>query len=185
MNTCKVCSKTNENMQICSACKSVDYCSRDCQKLDWKSHKTSCFRINQIYLSDKAIETVFDNKPFNKMVQYIHHFNITESAIKDKLMLCFISPNFDKLDELESYSCIINVVPINEFSEEIKKKVDSNKRAAFFTYYDKLHYDMNSTKGSIINFNFDYDKRDAICYESIKTLDLPTMLTVYLDGRCE
>jgi len=185
MNSCKVCLKINDNMQICSACKSVHYCSRDCQKLDWKSHKTGCFKLNQVYLSDKAIETVFNNKPFNKIFQYIHHFNITGSNIKDKLMLCLISPNFDKLNQLESYSCIINIAPVNEFSEEIKIQLNDDKKSVFFIYYDKLHNDMNSQKGSIINFDFEYEKRDMICYEAIKTLELPTMFTVYLDGRCE
>ena len=44
---------------------------------------------------------------------------------------------------------------------------------------------MNSSKGSIINFDFDYEKRDTLCYEAIKGLDLPALFTVYLDGRCE
>ncbi len=185
MNPCKVCSKTGENMQQCSACKSVHYCSIDCQKLDWKSHKTACFKVNQVYFSNTAIDTVFNNIVFNKIFQYTHDFNITGQAIKDKLMLCLITPNFDKLKKLESYSCIINIVPINEFSNEIKSQLIDNKRSAYFTYYDKLHYDENASKGSIVNFDFDYQKRDVLCYEAIKELELPTMLTVYLDGRCE
>ena len=27
---------------ICSQCKSVGYCSKECQKLDWRKHKLSC-----------------------------------------------------------------------------------------------------------------------------------------------
>ena len=184
MNPCKVCLKIDENMQICSACKSVHYCSIDCQKLDWKSHKTGCFKINQVYISDKAIETVFNNKVFNKMFQYIHHFNITGSNIKDKLMFCLISPNFDNLKQLESYTCIINIALINEFSEDIKSKLNDNQKSVYFIYYDGINYDANSSKGSIINFDFEYEKRDMLCYEAIKTLELPTMFTVYLDGRC-
>lgn len=185
MNPCKVCSKTAIDMQICSACKSVHYCSRDCQKLDWKSHKTACFQLGQVHLSDKAIDTVLNNKPFNKIFQYIHHFNITGQNINDKLMICFISPNFDKTNKLEAYSCIINIAPVNEFSQEIKDQLIQDKKSVFIIYHDKLNYDRNSSKGSIINFDFEYEKRDMLCYESIKGLDLPTIFTVYLDGRCE
>jgi hypothetical protein len=185
MSSCKVCNKSNENMQLCSACKSVRYCSRECQKEDWKSHKTSCLELGQVYLSDKAIETVFNNKPFNKMFQYIHHFHITGKNINDKLMLCLISPNFNKSNVLESYSCIINIAPVKEFSQEIQLQLIKDKRSVFFIYHDKLHYDLNSSKGSMISFNFEYEKRDTLCYEAIKGLDLPAIFTVYLDGRCE
>lgn len=185
MNPCKFCSKLDENMQICSACKLVHYCSVNCQRSDWKSHKIGCFKLNQIYISDKAIETVFNNKTFNKLIQYINHFNITSANVNDKLMLCLISPNFNSSKLLESYSCIVNIVPINEFSEDIKNKLDKAKHSIFFLYFDKKHNDENSSKGSIITFEFDFEKRDKLCYELVKMLDLPNILTVYLDGRCE
>ena len=40
-NTCgktKICLK-NENMKSCRRCHAVTYCSRDCQRKDWKNHK--------------------------------------------------------------------------------------------------------------------------------------------------
>uniref|UniRef100_A0A0P4VWD8 MYND-type domain-containing protein n=1 Tax=Scylla olivacea TaxID=85551 RepID=A0A0P4VWD8_SCYOL len=37
---CEVCRKPAK--QFCSSCRSVFYCSRDCQKQDWKTHKTRC-----------------------------------------------------------------------------------------------------------------------------------------------
>ncbi|KAK3789481.1 hypothetical protein RRG08_042004, partial [Elysia crispata] len=30
------------NLKKCGACKSIRYCSRACQKGDWKIHKTEC-----------------------------------------------------------------------------------------------------------------------------------------------
>ena len=35
---CVVC-KSNENLMRCSRCKTSFYCSRVCQKKDWKNHK--------------------------------------------------------------------------------------------------------------------------------------------------
>jgi hypothetical protein len=33
-------------LSFCSACKSVSYCSRECQKADWKTHKSICKELN-------------------------------------------------------------------------------------------------------------------------------------------
>jgi hypothetical protein len=35
---------SNDGLNQCGACKSVEYCSRDCQKLDWTAHKAACTR---------------------------------------------------------------------------------------------------------------------------------------------
>ena len=32
----------DKNLLQCSRCKKVRYCSRECQKLDWKNHKVTC-----------------------------------------------------------------------------------------------------------------------------------------------
>lgn len=37
---CEVCRKPAK--QFCSSCREVFYCSRDCQKQDWKTHKAKC-----------------------------------------------------------------------------------------------------------------------------------------------
>jgi MYND finger len=42
-DSCNTCGKTSSLMN-CKRCKSVAYCSADCQRLDWKTHKPSCQR---------------------------------------------------------------------------------------------------------------------------------------------
>jgi hypothetical protein len=47
--SCQKCGKGKaEGMKLsfCGACRSVSYCSRVCQKADWKTHKTICKRLN-------------------------------------------------------------------------------------------------------------------------------------------
>ncbi len=43
---CSVCDKSDDSnsktMKTCGRCKAVQYCSRECQKADWKEHKKKC-----------------------------------------------------------------------------------------------------------------------------------------------
>ncbi|KAI0818478.1 hypothetical protein BC628DRAFT_1424076 [Trametes gibbosa] len=39
---CARCSKRGDDLQRCSRCKAVFYCSKECQKADWKNHKFVC-----------------------------------------------------------------------------------------------------------------------------------------------
>jgi len=49
---CNKCGKSpgneTEKLQFCGACKKVEYCSKDCQKKDWKDHKTACKYFAQL-----------------------------------------------------------------------------------------------------------------------------------------
>lgn len=51
------CSKTAT--KHCSRCKVVDYCSQDCQKTHWSTHKTTCGQDNK---DNKAVEQQGDEK---------------------------------------------------------------------------------------------------------------------------
>ncbi|KAI0078615.1 hypothetical protein K474DRAFT_1660225 [Panus rudis PR-1116 ss-1] len=42
-------------LQVCSQCKITAYCSRECQKADWKFHKTAC-KANQEHLDLMAMQ---------------------------------------------------------------------------------------------------------------------------------
>lgn len=42
VRSCRLCDKTDGKLLVCSRCKSVRYCSRDCQRLHWKAHKNDC-----------------------------------------------------------------------------------------------------------------------------------------------
>jgi hypothetical protein len=39
---CATCKQSPSNLMRCSGCMLVSYCSRDCQKKDWKAHKLFC-----------------------------------------------------------------------------------------------------------------------------------------------
>jgi hypothetical protein len=47
--SCQVCEKKKADgvkLSFCSSCRSVSYCSRECQKADWKTHKNICKKLN-------------------------------------------------------------------------------------------------------------------------------------------
>lgn len=43
-NTCTVCEK--HDTKLCNGCKAAAYCSKTCQKKDWRSHKLLCTQIS-------------------------------------------------------------------------------------------------------------------------------------------
>jgi hypothetical protein len=38
----------SDKLLTCAGCKSVKYCSKDCQKQDWKTHKIPCKKISGV-----------------------------------------------------------------------------------------------------------------------------------------
>ena len=46
----KRCGKCNslDNLQLCSSCRGIHYCSAQCQKDDWQEHKVECPKLAQL-----------------------------------------------------------------------------------------------------------------------------------------
>jgi hypothetical protein len=42
MDQCFTCKKDNSELKKCSNCLSISYCSKECQRNDWKRHKLEC-----------------------------------------------------------------------------------------------------------------------------------------------
>jgi [histone H3]-lysine4/36 N-trimethyltransferase SMYD len=46
---CLNCFKANMKLSVCTNCKHASYCSRNCQRSDWKQHKVECKHVNQLW----------------------------------------------------------------------------------------------------------------------------------------
>ncbi|PBP24104.1 putative MYND domain protein [Diplocarpon rosae] len=56
---CTACSKPSSEdkpLKPCTKCQSVQYCSRDCQKADFKKHKKECAKAAQVYAQNADIK---------------------------------------------------------------------------------------------------------------------------------
>ena len=51
----------NDGTKICSICKTVHYCSAECQKKDWKEHRILCNDATGILQPRKIIENLFQD----------------------------------------------------------------------------------------------------------------------------
>lgn len=68
--TCAACHKDQEQLarplKDCAKCRRVQYCSRDCQKADWKSHKKTC-AVGTTRSSASPQSRFYVDKPFNAL----------------------------------------------------------------------------------------------------------------------
>ncbi|KAF8549280.1 hypothetical protein OG21DRAFT_1515390 [Imleria badia] len=66
---CTTCSTTQPKLQTCQRCKSVWYCSKECQKKDWSRHKTWCTAAERPKGIKKLVETLVSNITLVTMLQ--------------------------------------------------------------------------------------------------------------------
>mmetsp|Transcript_14247 Transcript_14247/g.16143 ORF Transcript_14247/g.16143 Transcript_14247/m.16143 type:complete len:489 (-) Transcript_14247:583-2049(-) len=56
LSMCRYCNELGEGYQTCSRCLTTRYCSRECQKKDWKGHKPYCHPMSKELSSAKKSE---------------------------------------------------------------------------------------------------------------------------------
>jgi hypothetical protein len=53
-NTCVQCSSTTKKTKLCGTCFGAQYCSKECQKLNWAQHKKVCNTLQHAYNTLRA-----------------------------------------------------------------------------------------------------------------------------------
>ena len=71
---CIVCLKKSGQLKRCAVCKSGKYCSKECQKADFKNHKVFCSAIT-------SLEDVERGKYIDKnFTIFLRNFSFTDSS---------------------------------------------------------------------------------------------------------
>ena len=84
-------------MNVCTQCKQVWYCSADCQRKAWRTHKPQCLRWKEGKTQSSASLAPGKHKLINKALRNVMRVRATHSiAIRrsycpsDKSMTCFL-----------------------------------------------------------------------------------------------
>ncbi|KAJ7861968.1 hypothetical protein B0H14DRAFT_517125 [Mycena olivaceomarginata] len=92
-----ICKKTVVNR--CSACKLVSYCSKECQRLDWKNHKTQCKAATATSSSKLQVGSASEiNELLRVGAQYTIYQESTSQGLNPDLICgtrCVFSPSLD------------------------------------------------------------------------------------------
>lgn len=73
----------NKALHVCGACKQVYYCSRECQRGDWRSHRGECGtlvskqRVSKMIITDSNEEHVFDS---NSGARYMYGWVVLDEV---------------------------------------------------------------------------------------------------------
>src|SRR5947209_7834221 len=70
---CYFCKIEKEHMSTCSKCKIVLYCSRQCQKDDWKNHRLTCSpeQKQEGIKNKQTVKILMKNESFMKVMSSI------------------------------------------------------------------------------------------------------------------
>jgi MYND finger len=73
IKSCRKCSKMNDggkNM-VCSRCKKVSYCSKQCQREDWPKHRKACKHLQKEGKFDKKFNDFCQSDQFKQSVEEV------------------------------------------------------------------------------------------------------------------
>lgn len=106
---CEVCEKNGVKLKVCSKCKSVRYCSEECQLLDWEHHRDICKPSNfcKVCEGNGALRCSKCRliRYCSKECQYLdwhHHEKVCEILAKDpQSFLNYIETLFTSSDSLD------------------------------------------------------------------------------------
>jgi hypothetical protein len=123
--SCQVCEKGKAEgikLSFCNSCRSVSYCSRACQKADWKAHKVICKKLN-----------VGDAK---QVVHPDHQSRANQTKERAELALSECDPRLRRLFDLffESQGDTDHTATVRKMKAILLKESRFNREAILFNF---------------------------------------------------
>lgn len=121
-DVCVMCRVTSINLKVCSECKQTKYCSRECQKKDWKMHKL-IYHSSIIDLKKNSKEKE-SNKFMKNIINSFSNTNMnTELKIKDIEADVFKTfPNIEsRIKDGETDNFIKDIIHFSEYATQHEK----------------------------------------------------------------
>lgn len=132
---CHTCNKPHGNMLRCGKCKFVYYCSRECQKVDWKDHKHMCQEKEESLISEirETIIAIENNPKFTGLLlALLHYWSL--KIYKNGYISCYIKSTKKNIEGMESfYECALMYVNPETHPEQ---SLNFDRRNVSITYED-------------------------------------------------
>lgn len=104
LKKCSICFKT-EKILLCSLCKKISYCSKECQKIDWPKHKLCCLgKIQKLIKSD-------NNKESEKNLES-NAKELEQKMIENPHYIYWISRDKQKITAMSNVTIIARKTPL-------------------------------------------------------------------------
>lgn len=141
---CHVCHKSSPTMKWCGKCRSVKYCSQECQKEDWTNHKSICKSFTQnkttveyvrSFLTQKMHEFLFALAYYNKIDNKETICNLQRDEKTGKFDATMLSMKIEDRDLLQDKINVI--IKYDVGGDENFKTVVAVDKPVALKYYNK------------------------------------------------
>ena len=162
---CYYCKNENEKMKVCSKCRTAFYCTIECQKSDWKNHKTRC-NLRSMRLTNG------NDMSYQEMEEEIN-IEIAKGISKEDIINSFPSQynchQVIDLDEIRKFEVLDKDESDRTYLLRIKKKKGEN----LLTVQDKVwvKYSKFLNIGEVV-------KGKTVFKDSNRLLHIPTLVLV-------